>query len=113
MGGGSKWKVGSVHLARPDLTQPCSQGTGPSPETEGLPCAGPLGQRGLLGVSEASQRGVKPGRRVQGCTGEGVGAGRAVRAWPRWWGGGGGGRRGAPVLVNHRSQAAAAPPPLP
>ena len=73
MGGGSKWKVGSVHLARPDLTQPCSQGTGPSPETEGLPCAGPLGQRGLLGVSEASQRGVKPGRRVQGCTGEGVG----------------------------------------
>ena len=67
MGGGSTQRDGSMHLARPASTQPCSQGAGPSRETKGLPCAGPL-------VRPAE--GVKLGRRVQGCTGEGVGAGR-------------------------------------
>ena len=68
-----------MHLARPAPTQPCSQGAGPSRETEGLPCAGPL-------VTPAE--GVKLGRRVQGCTGEGVGAGRAVEGGQAGYGGG-------------------------
>ena len=44
-----------------DLTQSCSQGTGPSLETESLQCAGPLGHQGLMGVSEARQRGSSQG----------------------------------------------------
>lgn len=44
-----------------DLTQSCSQGTGPSLETESLQCPGPLGHQGLMGVSEARQRGSSQG----------------------------------------------------